>query len=154
MKNTFSYNAGKRLFGLIFCIVVILMTCIFFRGFLQSEDMITSAMCLLICMIGTTLAIFVWNESQLKIIINQNSVRVKRLYNSIVFDLNEVIEYGRDNYHTRTSYDWRYYVILIRDQNKKITIFYDGLSEIKVISAYIIAKSNSAKLVNIGPGRI
>ena len=154
MKNTFSYNAGRRLFGLIICVVVILMTCIFFRGFLQSEDMITSAMCLLFCMMGITITVFVWNESQLKIIVNHNRVRVKRLYNSIAFDLNEVIEYGRDNYHVRTSYDWRYYVILKRDQNKKITIFNDGLSEIKVISAYIIAKSNNAKLVNIGPGRI
>jgi hypothetical protein len=140
MKNTFSYNAGKRLFGLIFCIVVLLMTCIFFRGFLQSEDKITSAMCLLFCMIGTTITIIVWNESQLKIIVRHNSVKVKRLYNSIAFDLNEVIEYGRDNYHTRTIFDWRYYVILKRDQNKKITIFNDGLSEAKVISAYIIAK--------------
>ena len=154
MKNTFSYNAGKRLFGLIICIVVILMTCILFRGFLQSEDKITSAMCLLFCMIGITITVFVWNESQLKIIVNHNRVRVKRLYNSIAFDLNEVIEYGRDNYHTRTTYEWRYYVILKKDQNKKITIFNNGLSEIKVLSAYIIAKSNEAKLVNIGPGRI
>jgi hypothetical protein len=45
-------------------------------------------------------------------------------------------------------------VILKKNQNKKITIFNNGLSEIKVLSAYIIAKSNDAKLVNIGPGRI
>lgn len=79
---------------------------------------------------------------------------IKKLYNTITLNFSEVIEYGRDTYRTRTPNSWRYYVVLNKNRNKKIVIFRTGLSNIKVISAYIIAKSKNAKLVNIGPGMI
>ena len=86
-------------------------------------------------------------------IITDKNILIKKLYNTITISFDDIIEYGRDTHHTRTSNSWRYYIIL-KNKRKKIVTFRDGLSNIKTVSAYIISKSKNAKLVNIGPGRI
>ena len=132
------------------------MAYIFFRGFLQLNDYFSSGIWLLICIFAVVISIYVWNETQVKIIIQDkdNSILIKKIFKPINLSLDEVVEYGRDNYHTRTSNSWRYYLILRKDPDKRITIFHDGLKDINVISAYIIVKAKNAKIVNIGPGMI
>jgi hypothetical protein len=154
MKNTFSYKRGKLILGYTFCIFFIFMAYIFFRGFLQLNEALSSIIWFLICIGALSISIYIWNETQVRIITNDDSILIKKLFNTITFNLDDVIEYGRDTYRTRTSNSWRYYVVLNSAKGKKIVVFREGLRDIKVISAYIIAKAKNARLVNIGPGRI
>ena len=153
MTTTFKYSLLRRLGIVLILSPLALVSYGFFRDALPAENYLFSILCIIVAISFGLFALHILNEHWVRVIVDENGISVKRLYNSYFAKWEDIMEYGREQ-PFGYGRDWKYYVIVKRKPDKKLKICAGKLRELRTLNAHIISKIETSRLKNISPGMI
>jgi hypothetical protein len=153
MVTTFKYSLLRRLMVILILSPLTLVPYGFIREALPVENYLFSILCIIVAISFGVFVIHILNEHWLRVIINENGISVKKLYNSYFAEWEDIIEYGREQPFGYGG-DWKYYVIVKRKGDRKLKVCHGRLKELRKLNAHIISKLDASRLKNISPGMI
>ena len=148
MKKEFQYSAFRRWLPLAIAPILIAISYGLTLEVIQSKDTAFAALCLLSAGMFLYLSIKIPNQSLLKVFTSKDGLTISNLLNSTHIRWDEIIEYGKYRRMFFGRKVWCFYVKSILLGDKKITVGFEYLKDVKALNNIIIKKAHGAKFKN------